>query len=114
MRRAIWINLIVGIWLIIAPFALSAAGVASAWAANDGILGILLIVFSWWMLGAVTPPAGAAWFEVLCGIWLIIAPFALGYRGTATAVSNDVICGIIAIIVAAAAAQATTRTPTPA
>jgi hypothetical protein len=116
MRRAVWINLIVGIWLIIAPFGLSAAGVANAWAVNDIALGILLIVLSWWMLGALTAPAGAAWFEVVCGIWLIIAPFVLGYQGTRAAMSNNAICGIIVIIVAAATALALTKTgrPTPA
>jgi len=111
MKRSIWINLIVGIWLIIAPFALSPAGLTRNWAANDVVLGILLIAFSWWMLAVVMPSVGAAWFEILCGVWLIIAPFVLGYSRTMTAVWNDVVCGVIAIVVAAVASQTLMRTP---
>jgi hypothetical protein len=113
MKRSIWINLLLGIWLIIAPFALPAAtGMTSASAANDVVLGILLIAFSWWIIAAMAPPTGAAWFEMLCGFWLIAAPFVLRYNSRMPAVWNDVLCGIIAVVVAAIAAQATTRTPT--
>jgi hypothetical protein len=109
MKGSVWINVLIGIWLLIAPFALPAAGVRSAWAGNDVVLGILLIAFSWWILAAMAPPTGAAWFEICCGIWLIIAPFALRYATIRPAVWNDVICGIIAIVVAAVAARATVR-----
>ncbi len=111
MRGSIWINLLVGIWLVIAPFALATAGVVSVWAANDVVLGVLLIGFSWWILSAIAPPMGAAWFEMLCGVWLIVAPFVLRYSGTAAALWNDLACGIVAIIVAVVVAQTMTRTP---
>jgi hypothetical protein len=111
-KGSVWINLLVGIWLIIAPFALAIGGVNSVWATNDVILGILLIAFSWWMLAAIAPPTGAAWFEILCGIWLIVAPFVLRYSDVLHARWNDVVCGIIAIIVAAVASWATTHRPT--
>lgn len=112
MRQAVWINLLIGIWLIIAPFALPATAARAAWATNDVILGILLIAASAWMLAVTVLPLGAAWFEILCGIWLIVAPFAMGYRTMQTAMWNDVICGIVSIIVAAIAAQAGSRRPT--
>jgi hypothetical protein len=103
---------LLGVWLIIAPFALPAgAMMTNAWAVNDVIVGILLVAFSWWMVAAIAPPIGAAWFEMLCGVWLIVAPFVIGYSATMSAVWNDVVCGIIAIVVAVVAAQAMTRTP---
>ncbi len=111
-KGSVWINVLVGIWLIIAPFALATTGVNSAWTTNDIVLGILLIAFSWWILAAIAPPTGAAWFEILCGIWLIIAPFALRYSTVVHARTNDIVCGIIAIIVAAVASWATTQRPT--
>jgi len=94
MKGMTWINLLVGIWLIIAAWALP-GGAAGGRMASDVILGILLIAFSWWTLGAVTAPAAAIWLQVICGIWLVIAPFALGFHA-----SNSVICGIVAIVVA--------------
>ena len=113
MKASIWINLLLGIWLIIAPFALPASvGMSHAWATNDVVIGVLLIAFSWWILAAIAPPTGAAWFEILCGVWLIVAPFAFGYGATMSAVWNDVVCGIIAIVVAAVASNAITRRPT--
>jgi hypothetical protein len=112
MKGSVIINLLVGVWLIIAPFALRARTMWNAWYVNDVVLGILLIAFSWWMLAAIAPPIGAAWFEILCGLWLIVAPFVLGYSVRMSAVWNDVICGIIAIVVAAIASRQMARTPT--
>ncbi len=111
MKGSIWINVLVGIWLIIAPFAMPAGAAMTARAVNDVVLGILLIGFSWYVLAATLPATGAAYLEIVCGAWLIIAPFVLRYSGAAAAVWNDVVCGIIALVVAAIAAQATTRTP---
>lgn len=112
MKRVTWINLLLGIWLIIAPFAIGYAALSGAAVGEDIVLGILLIAFSWWILAAMAPPMGAAWFEVLCGIWLIIAPFVLRYTAMARAATgNDVVCGIIAIVVALIASRALVTTP---
>jgi uncharacterized membrane protein len=111
MKGIIWINLLLGIWLIIAPFAFAVTGAPMG---NDIVLGILLVAFSWWVLGAMAPPVGTAWFEILCGIWLIVAPFALGYGATHALMANDVIVGIVTIIVAAVTAREIAHTPTAA
>jgi SPW repeat len=96
MKRITWINLLAGIWLLIAPFVI---GVAVSSGANDIVLGLLLLLTSLWILAATPLPAGVAWFQVLCGVWLIIAPFALGYNHVGTAMSNDVAIGILTAIV---------------
>ena len=111
MKNITWINILLGIWLLIAPFALSSVGGTGAWTANDVILGILLIAVSWWIV-ATAAPTGAIWFEVLCGIWLIVAPFVLRYNGTGVKMTSDVISGIIAIVVAFIAMSGVQR-PTP-
>jgi SPW repeat-containing protein len=108
MKGITWINVLVGIWLIVAAIARGAMGVAMA---NDVVLGVLLIAFSWWILGAVAAPVGTAWFEMLCGVWLIVAPFALGYNHLRSAMANDVVMGIVTIVVAAIAARTMTQTP---
>jgi hypothetical protein len=102
MKRLTWINLIFGIWMLFAPFALgtsAAATTAGGPVAGNIILGILLIVSSLWILLAQAAPVGVAWFQVLCGIWLIIAPFAMGFRQLADATTNNIVVGIIALVV---------------
>lgn len=40
------------------------------------------------------------WIFVLAGIWLIIAPFVIGYSSTVSALWNDIVVGIIVAVVA--------------
>ncbi len=112
MKSYIWINFLVGVWLIIAPFALAAGGITT-WGANDIVVGVLLMASAWWILAVPSAPSTVAWFEMLCGVWLIVAPFVLGYGGMMSVVWNDVLCGLIALIFAAGS-QVGTRTPTAA
>lgn len=44
-----WLNVIAGIWLIIAPFVLRYPGTTELW--NDVILGILVAAFALWSSG---------------------------------------------------------------
>ncbi len=100
MRWASWINFILGLWLIVSPFALKYSTVAGA-VPEDVILGILIAVFSLWMAASLEAPAGPAWLVVLFGIWVIIAPFVLGYsHQMGSAVANDVIVGIVVLVLA--------------
>lgn len=39
------------------------------------------------------------WIFVLAGIWLIIAPFVLGYSETSASLWNDIILGIVIAVV---------------
>jgi hypothetical protein len=111
MKGIMWINLLLGLWLVVTPFAMASGTIV---ATNDVILGILLIACSWWMLAAMAPPVGVAWFEILCGIWLIVSPYVLGVSAMHATTGNDVIAGIIAIVVALVAARTVAHTPTAA
>jgi hypothetical protein len=108
MKRISWINLILGIWLVISPL-LVGYSTSHIPAGNNVILGLLLIASSWWILASDTIEVG--WFQILCGIWLIIAPFVLGYHALTSAMANDVIVGIIALIVGGIEAQAMAHPP---
>lgn len=37
------------------------------------------------------------WICIVAGIWLIVAPFALGYAGVAGALWNDIILGLVVL-----------------
>ncbi len=106
------INILLGIWLIIAPFVLGYARLDAA-ETNDIVVGILVaIIAAIRSFGAFTQP-GWSWVNVLLGIWLIIAPFVLGYSGNATPLWNDIILGIVIAILAWTSAASTRRTTLP-
>ena len=111
MRRVSLINLLVGIWLLIAPFTLNGFAHATV-AANDVVLGFLLIATSWWALAVTAPATSVAWFQALCGLWLIAAPFALHYTDLHASTGNDLLMGLITIVVAFVTARALTRLAT--
>ena len=50
-------------------------------------------------------------FQVLCGVWLIFAPFVLGYRALTSALTNDLIIGIIVLIVGLIETQTAEHAP---
>jgi len=59
------------------------------------------------MAGNFYPPTRAranagSVLNILCGIWLIIAPFVLGYQDLNAALWNSIICGAAVLILAAA------------
>lgn len=89
------LNVIAGIWLIIAPFVLVYGnGTARV---NDIVLGIVIGVFA--LIRAFIPSfqtVWLSWLNALWGIWLILGPFFLAYTGKAR--TNDIILGIIVFI----------------
>lgn len=107
------INLIAGIWLFISAWAVTSMMGASR--SNDLIFGIIVFVLSWIRMANRSRAGVASWLNVLCGIWLIIAPFALGYQGGGQT-WNSVVVGIIVAVLgivsgSAGATHTTGHTP---
>jgi hypothetical protein len=99
MRWASWVNFILGLWLIVASFALGFSHVPGA-AAEDVILGVLIAVFALWAASTVAA-SGPSWVEFALGVWVVIAPFVLGYSAaSAVEVTNDVIVGAVVLLLA--------------
>jgi ABC-type molybdate transport system permease subunit len=106
------INILLGIWLIIAPWVLGYADLSAA-QTNDVIIGIIVaIVAAIRSFGAFTT-RGWSWINILAGIWLIIAPFVLGYSNHTTPLWNDIILGIVIAVLAWTAAASIRRTDLP-
>lgn len=101
-------NVLLGIWLIIAPFALAYSHTASA-AWNDIIVGAVIVVAAGARAAAPANNVVLSWLNVLLGAWLVIAPFALGNRAVAANVWNDVVVGLIVVCLAAWSAVAGQR-----
>lgn len=85
------LNMIVGLWLIAAPFALGYAHFAPArW--NDIVVGLLVAAFAAWR--AFGHAGGwAAWVNLFLGGWLLVSPWMYGFTHLNAAVVNDVLSG---------------------
>ena len=92
------INILFGLWLILAPFILDYASLQVAmW--NDIILGALVLAIA--MIRTFGTALGtASWVNVVLGIWLVIAPFVLNYGDNSSPRWNDIILGMLVIIFA--------------
>ena len=85
------LNLILGIWMIISPWALKYSAEQTT-TRNAVILGILIGLAALFALFRVM--AWEEWGNFILGIWLIISPWLLGFSNLSTAMSNAVIIGI--------------------
>ena len=84
-----WVNLLLGIWVIISPFVLGIYAPKGIW--NNVITGVVvgvLAIIRWSM-----HQSGWSWVNLILGIWLVISPFVLFLSGAA--MWNNVILGIL-------------------
>lgn len=89
-----WINLILGIWLIITPFLFGFSGQTMA-LRNAVISGIVTSVIA---LGAVSAfMVWEEWLNFIVGLWLIVSPWVLGFSMVTAAVWNLVIVGLLVV-----------------
>jgi hypothetical protein len=93
-----WLNLLIGVWLFISPWAIGFAGsdMTASW--NAWILGVATVVFS--ALAVSMPNAWEEVINILIGIWMVISSWVLGVASRA-AESNAVIVGLLLILFAA-------------
>ena len=91
IKTASGLNLLLGIWLVIAPFLLRYATSASR--GNDITIGIIIALLAAFRLFGAYRAAWLSWLNALLGIWLIVAPFILGYDSS-SALWNDIIVGL--------------------
>jgi hypothetical protein len=99
MKRIIEINLVLGVWLIVAPFVLAYSRGHIVAMSNDVVLGLLLVASSLWALAERSGHIGVAAFEAACGVWLMLEPFMLHGRTAPHAFFNNVAVGGIVVIV---------------
>ena len=103
------LNVLLGIWLVIAPFLLGYADVGTTlW--NDVIVGAIVLILAGTRVWRPAHNRWLSWTNVVLGIWLAIAPFILSYTATTAALWNDIIVGIAVLILGAWSAIATPET----
>jgi hypothetical protein len=99
MKRLIRFNLVLGAWLVVAPFVFDYYTLSPSAMWNDIIFGLVILACSWCVLTEVPGQAACSSCAMLAGAWLMIAPFALNYR--VEAVGNDVIVGALVLVISA-------------
>lgn len=109
LQRARWSSagtVLAGLWLIIAPLVLNFTGNNAA-QYNHIIVGIAVLVLA--AIRAFDPDEreGISWMNVILGLWMIVAPYLLGYANVNSARTNSLIAGAVILILAAFSAYET-------
>jgi hypothetical protein len=93
------VNLVLGIWLVVAPWMGVGAsrGDAAAW--NSYCFGVAIIIFAMAAMSA-RGQVWEEWITLMIGLWLIIAPFALHFTDQRVAMWNQTIVGVVVGVVA--------------
>lgn len=90
-------NAVIGAWLVLAPWALGFADERIAMG-NAVIVGLALLAVA---LGAMlVPKAWEEWSEAALGLWLIVAPWALGFSALADATLATAASGAVVLALA--------------
>jgi hypothetical protein len=101
-------QLVLGLLLVLMPWLASFAGAqAAAWTAwSTGALIALVGVAA--LAGHAYP---AAWGNLVLGVWVIVAPWLLGFAALAVAMWSHVVLGVLVALAAATELWAEHRAP---
>lgn len=102
------INLAMGLWLAVAPFALSFEQPAALW--NSVAVGITVAALAAGRVFGGHRVALLSWINVALGIWLIISPWLIGGVEEGAVFWNHMIGGIT---IASCASSSALSTPVP-
>jgi len=95
IRTASGINVVLGLWLIIAAFVVAVSEEAY-W--NDLLVGIVVLILAATRLSKpIEGTKPASWVNAAIGVWLIAAPFILGYTADQE-MWNDIIVGVLILV----------------
>ncbi len=110
MKALSWINCLLGLWLIVSAFILSTG--ATAIMTEEIVLGIIIAVLAY-ASALVRPSSILSWIVALAGLWTLAAPFVIDYAARSASRGNDMIVGVIVLVLGFANAiyrQSPTRT----
>ena len=91
-----WINLVLGLWILISPWALQFATTGHAW--NAYVVGAGVAILAAAALIAFQP--WEEWVNLALGAWLLISPWLLGFSTATIAMWNAVILGALVVVFA--------------
>lgn len=88
-------NIVMGFWLIAAPwiYGYVDGGGPGTW--NNLIAGAMLSVFAYLRYRAPDSASTLSWINLLLGIWVALSPWMYGYTGDLARTFNNVTLGIL-------------------
>jgi predicted anti-sigma-YlaC factor YlaD len=102
-RVASWVNVLIAIWLLMAPFALGFTPLGSATWNSLSVGTVMLIVALFGLIKPLQKP-GLMWINFVLGLWLIASPALLGFsHSLLPTLSHIAMGGIVAGLAAGAA-----------
>lgn len=95
MKALSWINLVLGVWLIAAAFALP--GRSGPGMAEEAVPGIAVIVLAY-VAAVGRPRQGISWSVAFAGLWILVVNFGAFTPSTL----NAMIVGLLVLVLGAA------------
>jgi hypothetical protein len=99
LRWQDWVNLVLGIWLFVSPWALGFQAAMPGSSGNFFIVGVAIIVLA--IVGLNARWLWQEWLNLALGIWLVVSPWLLGFSADAAARDDAIFVGIVAGVMAA-------------
>jgi SPW repeat len=87
-----WTNLLLGTWLVLTPF-FGIGGFSDIAAFNSYLIGAAVAAFA--IAALARPLLWEEYINLSLGVWLIAAPFILGFAAQAGPTLNQVIVGLL-------------------
>lgn len=97
-----WAGFALGLWLAVSPWLAGYADNAPA-TANAAFVGLGLALLS--HFEASRDDVAGEWLNLAAGLWLLAAPFLLGFMGSGAAAANCLVVGACVAGLAASALQ---------
>ena len=94
-----WVNLVCAVLLFISPWILAFSGDVTATRAA-WISGIVVAIFA--VAALVQFAEWEEWISLLLGVWMIVAPWVVGFSTTGVAVAAFVVLGVVVALASAA------------
>lgn len=95
-----WASFALGLWLAMSPWFLGYAGHDAA-TANAAFVGLILALGSHFEVSF--DEIAVEWFNLAIGLWLVAAPFVVGFSANTDASANCVAVGTLVTVLAASA-----------
>jgi hypothetical protein len=101
-RVATGLSVLAGLWVLVSPFILGYSDQSMAdensalW--NDVVLGIAVAVLGAIMFFTSARYGWVGWISAILGLWLLISPWVLNFSDNNSALWNNVVFGVVAIV----------------
>lgn len=105
VQTASGLDVLAGIWLLISPFVLMFYSQMAT--SNNVIVGLAIALIASIRFFGAYDAAWLSWINAVLGLWVLLSPWILGFSEFDVATGNNIILGIIVIVLASWSALAT-------